>query len=78
MQGWLKQQGGEMLRAALSALAVVAPEWLQNATGPEWDERYGHRVENCLLPKHAVRPLQLWGNCRYVRGLGGIISFTIC
>ncbi len=42
---------GETLRAALNALAVVSPEWLQCIASPEWYERYGHRVENYHLPK---------------------------
>ena len=42
---------GETLCAALNALAVVAPEWLQTWTPVEWYERYGERVENYDLPK---------------------------
>jgi DDE family transposase len=42
---------GETLRAALNALAVLAPEWLQQQVPPEWFERYGSRVENYHLPK---------------------------
>jgi transposase len=42
---------GETLRAALNALAAVAPEWLQTWTPVEWYERYGERVENYDLPK---------------------------
>ena len=42
---------GETLRAALNALAVVAPEWLQVWAPAEWYERYGGRVENYHLPK---------------------------
>lgn len=42
---------GETLRAALNALAVVAPEWLQAQAPPEWYVRYGRRVENYNLPK---------------------------
>jgi transposase len=42
---------GETLRAALKALAVRAPEWLQQQVPPEWCERYGSRVENDHLPK---------------------------
>ena len=37
---------GETLRAALNALAVLAPEWLQQQVPPEWFERYGSRVED--------------------------------
>jgi transposase len=42
---------GETLRAALNALAVVAPEWLRAHAPAEWYERYGRRVENYNLPK---------------------------
>jgi transposase len=42
---------GETLRAALNALAVVAPEWLRAQAPAEWYERYGQRVENYDLPK---------------------------
>src|SRR3954453_5296133 len=42
---------GEPLRAALNALAAVAPEWLQALAPAEWYERYGERVENYDLPK---------------------------
>lgn len=41
---------GETLRAALNALAVLAPEWLQQRVPLEWFERYGSRVENDHLP----------------------------
>ena len=41
----------ETLRAALNALAVVAPDWLQSVTPSEWFERYTHRVEEYRLPK---------------------------
>jgi transposase-like protein DUF772/DDE family transposase len=42
---------GETLRVTLTALAVVAPEWLRQVTEPQWFERYGSRVENYDLPK---------------------------
>lgn len=42
---------GETLRAALNALATVAPDWLTRVAPPEWYERYGRRVENYRLPK---------------------------
>src|SRR3954452_2934511 len=42
---------GETLRAALNALAVVAPEWLQAWAPAGGDARYGERVENYHLPK---------------------------
>jgi transposase len=45
---------GETLRATLNALAIVAPEWLQQVAEPQWFERYGSRVENYDLPKTAA------------------------
>jgi transposase len=42
---------GETLRAALNALAVVAPAWRQALAPAEWYRRYGERVENFDLPK---------------------------
>ena len=42
---------GETLRAALNALAAVAPDWLRAARRPEWSERYGRRFEESRLPK---------------------------
>lgn len=47
---------GETLRAALNALAVVAPEWLLAQVTPEWFERYEARFEQYRLPKE--RPEQ--------------------
>jgi transposase len=41
---------GETLRAALNALAVVAPDWLPAQSEPEWVERYSERVEDYHLP----------------------------
>ncbi|MDZ4876545.1 MAG: IS1182 family transposase ISNpu1 [Chroococcidiopsis cubana SAG 39.79] len=41
---------GETLRAALNALAVVVPEWLQVQSQPEWVERYSERIEDYHLP----------------------------
>lgn len=41
---------GETLRAALNALAVVAPTWLQAQSQPEWVERYSERMEDYHLP----------------------------
>lgn len=35
----------------LNVLAEVAPEWLRLHTLPEWDERYGRRMENYRFPK---------------------------
>ena len=42
---------GETLRAALNALAVVAPDWLSNLVGNDWFDRYSKRVEESRLPK---------------------------
>src|SRR4051812_5492095 len=41
----------ETLRAALNAIAVVAPDWLRTLAPPEWHERYDRRVEDMRLPK---------------------------
>lgn len=40
----------ETLRAALNAIAVVAPDWLRTLVLPEWHERYGRRIEEMRLP----------------------------
>lgn len=40
----------ETLRAALNALAVVAPEWLRAHADPTWVERYHQRLEDDWLP----------------------------
>ncbi|GJG89703.1 hypothetical protein tb265_48840 [Gemmatimonadetes bacterium T265] len=42
---------GETARAALNALATVAPDWLMQVAPPAWYERCGRRVENYRLPK---------------------------
>ena len=42
---------GETLRAALNALATVAPAWLCRQAPPEWFDRYAARVEETRLPK---------------------------
>ncbi len=42
----------EAMRAALNALAEVAPEWVQEERAdPEWFERYSRRIEDYRLPK---------------------------
>ncbi|WP_107066441.1 transposase [Streptomyces rimosus] len=41
---------GETLRAALEELAEAAPAWLAPLIEPEWDKRYGRRVEIGKLP----------------------------
>ncbi len=42
---------GETLRAALNALAVVAPDWLSNIVERDWFDRYSKPVEESRLPK---------------------------
>jgi len=42
---------GEMMRAALNALASSAPEWLREHTAPEWFDRYSTRIEDSRLPR---------------------------
>src|SRR2546428_3647154 len=41
----------ETLRAALNAVAPVAPDWLQAVTPLAWYERYSRRIEESRLPK---------------------------
>jgi transposase len=41
----------ETLRAALNAVATVAPDWLQGLAPLEWYERYGTRIEDTRLPR---------------------------
>jgi transposase len=41
----------ETLRAALNAVATVAPAWLQALTPLAWYERYSRRSEEARLPK---------------------------
>jgi|Tabmets5t2r1_1033131.scaffolds.fasta_scaffold08979_1 transposase len=41
----------ETLRAALEALAVVAPAWLDGLIPREWTSRYGQRGDDWRLPK---------------------------
>ena len=42
---------GETLRAALNAIAAVAPDWLRSWVPPEWFERYSRAVDEYRLPK---------------------------
>src|SRR3954469_394535 len=42
---------GETLRAALNALATVAPDWLVQHADAEWPDRYGRPFEEWRLPK---------------------------
>ena len=41
----------ETLRAALNAVATVAPDWLQGLAPLAWYERYGKRIEDVRLPR---------------------------
>jgi transposase len=41
----------ETLRAALNAIAVVAPGWLRALAASGWYERYGRRIEDARLPE---------------------------
>jgi hypothetical protein len=41
---------GESLRAALEELAEIAPGWLQPLIEPEWDKRYGRKIEIRKVP----------------------------
>src|SRR5262249_35286906 len=41
----------ETLRAALNAVATVAPEWLRALAPGEWFERYSRRIEEYRLPR---------------------------
>jgi transposase len=41
----------ETLRAALNAVATVAPEWLWARAPADWFERYGRRIEEYRLPR---------------------------
>ena len=41
----------ETLRAALNAVATVAPEWMRAAAPPDWYERYARRIEEYRLPE---------------------------
>src|SRR3954466_15382887 len=40
----------ETLRAALNAIAGVAPDWLRALAPPAWHERYDRRIEAMRLP----------------------------
>jgi transposase len=41
----------ETLRAALEALATVAPTWLEGVVPEQWHDRYGQRARHGWLPK---------------------------
>jgi transposase len=56
---------GETMRAALNALAVVAPEWLQTQSQLEWLDRYSERIEDYHLPtadSEREQQAQLYGD----------------
>ncbi|MEU6324410.1 IS1182 family transposase [Streptomyces sp. NPDC047009] len=42
---------GEILRAALEALAAAAPQWLAGQVTADWVERYGARIDSYRFPK---------------------------
>ncbi|MCX5536551.1 IS1182 family transposase [Streptomyces sp. NBC_00006] len=44
------EQVGESLRAALEQLAQADPDWLLPLVEPEWDKRYGRKVEIGRVP----------------------------
>jgi transposase len=46
-----RECGRETLRAALTDLAELSPDWLVKQITTDWFERSGHRVENDRLPK---------------------------
>jgi transposase len=46
---------GEAMRAALNALAVVAPEWLRGHAQTEWVARYGPRFAHSRLPESSTK-----------------------
>jgi transposase len=45
----------ETLRAALNALATVAPDWLQGLAPLAWYERYSRRIEETRLPREQAQ-----------------------
>jgi transposase len=47
--------GGEALRAALTDLASVAPDWHRQQVAADWVERYGTRIADCRVPKGAAQ-----------------------
>lgn len=46
---------GETLRAALEAVAVIAPDWVRRIAPPVWAERYGRRIEDARLPEATAK-----------------------
>ena len=62
---------GETLRAALNALATVAPDWLAQHANAEWPDRYGRPFEEWRLPK-GEGPRKVLGEAPFSYcGLGG-------
>lgn len=45
----------ETLRAALNAVAAVAPGWLHAAAPTDWHERYDRQVEDARLPESLAK-----------------------
>ena len=41
---------GETMRAVVNQLAVTAPDWLAPRIRPEWEQRYGRRIDSAHLP----------------------------
>lgn len=51
---------GESVRAAVEAIAAVAPDWFAAAFDvPGWSHRYGHRVDSWRLPTSQTKRDQL-------------------
>src|SRR6266516_5238955 len=50
---------GETMRHALNLLAEAAPDGLCAHAAPEWDERYGRRMENYRFPKAETERAEL-------------------
>ena len=42
---------GETVRYTLNVLATVAPDWLRPRLHPDWEKRYGERLDGYRLPK---------------------------
>lgn len=49
---------GEVLRAALEAVAICAPDWLRGIAPDEWYERYERRTDAYRLPKGETARVQ--------------------
>jgi transposase len=66
---------GETLRAALNALAIVAPAWLREQAQPEWVERYDRPAEDDRLPTTKARREAL---VQQIGGDGAALLRAIC